>query len=76
MKKEKSFEANLKRLEEIVSLLERGDAPLQDTLSLFAEGTKLAAACTALLNEAQQQVAALQKGEDGKPLELPFATEE
>ena len=40
-KKEKSFEENIARLEEIVSLLERGDAQLKDSLALFEEGTKL-----------------------------------
>ena len=40
-KKEKSFEENIARLEEIVSLLERGDAQLKDSLALFEEGTGL-----------------------------------
>ena len=37
----KSFEENMKRLEEIVSALERGDAALADSLALFEEGTQL-----------------------------------
>ena len=41
----KSFEENMARLEEIVALLEKGDAQLSQSLSLFEEGTKLAAAC-------------------------------
>ena len=36
----KSFEENMKRLEEIVSRLERGDAALADSLSLFEEGDR------------------------------------
>ena len=40
----KSFEENMARLEEIVALLEKGDAQLSQSLSLFEEGTKLAAA--------------------------------
>ena len=43
----KSFEENMARLEEIVSQLERGDAKLADSLSLFEEGTKLAGVCAA-----------------------------
>ena len=39
----KSFEENMARLEEIVALLEKGDAQLSQSLSLFEEGTKLAA---------------------------------
>lgn len=75
-KKEKSFEENISRLEEIVFMLERGDAQLKDSLSLFEEGTKLVNACSVMLEKAQQQVVKLQKGADGEPLELPFETEE
>ena len=45
--KKMSFEEKLARLEEIVALLEKGDAALAASLSLFEEGTKLANACTA-----------------------------
>lgn len=64
------------RLEEIVALLERGDAPLAGSLALFEEGTKLSALCAGLLDEAEQKVVKLQKGPDGEPVELPFDTEE
>lgn len=74
-KKEKSFEENIARLEEIVSLLERGDAQLKDSLKLFEEGTKLVSTCSDLLENAQQQVVKLQKGVDGEPVELPFGEE-
>ncbi len=75
-KPEKSFEENITRLEEIVGLLERGDAPLQGSLDLFEEGTALVGACAALLDRAEQKVVKLQKGPDGEPVELPFAEEE
>ena len=39
----KTFEENMARLEQIVALLEKGDAQLTDSLALFEEGTKLAA---------------------------------
>ncbi len=72
----KSFEDNIARLEEIVSLLERGDAKLADSLKLFEEGTKLAASCGKMLDEAEQKVVRLTKGADGAPVETPFETEE
>ena len=75
-KKEPAFEENLARLEEIVRLLERGEAPLAESLSLFEEGTRLASACSAMLDEAEQKVVKLQKGPDGEPVELPFDAEE
>ena len=74
-KKDKSFEENIARLEEIVSLLERGDAQLKDSLSLFEEGTKLVGTCSGMLENARQQVVKLQKSEDGTPRELPFEEE-
>ena len=75
-KKTLDFEASMTRLEEIVSLLERGDAQLKDSLALFEEGTGLVKQCTALLDSAEQKVVKLQKGPDGAPVELPFGEEE
>ena len=37
-KKKLNFEESTARLEEIVSLLERGDAPLEQAMALFEEG--------------------------------------
>ena len=71
-----SFEVKLARLEEIVALLEKGDAALAASLSLFEEGTKLAHACTAELDKAEQQVVKLMKGPDSAPVELPFESTE
>ena len=68
----KSFEENMARLEEIVALLEKGDAQLSQSLSLFEEGTRLAAE----LDKAEQQVVRLMKGPDGAPIENEFVSEE
>ena len=73
--KKKTFEEQSARLEAIVSLLERGDAQLADSLSLFEEGTKLIAACSKELDQAEQTVVRLMKGQDGAPVELPFEEE-
>ena len=72
----KSFEENMARLEEIVALLEKGDAQLSQSLSLFEEGTKLAAACRTELDKAEQQVVRLMKGPDGAPIANEFGSEE
>ena len=74
--KKVTFEQQLQRLEEIVAALEKGDVQLADSLSLFEEGTRLASACSAMLDEAEQKVVKLQKGPDGEPVELPFDAEE
>lgn len=70
-----TFEQGITRLEEIVALLERGDAPLADSLALFEEGSKLIAACSEQLDQAEQKVVKLMKGSDGAPVELPFEEE-
>ena len=73
---DKTFEENMTRLEEIVTRLEKGDVPLSQSLSLFEEGTRLAAACRAELDQAEQQVVRLMKGPDGAPVETEFARED
>ncbi|MBQ4039667.1 MAG: exodeoxyribonuclease VII small subunit [Oscillospiraceae bacterium] len=71
-----SFEQALKRIDEIVKHLERGDAALEQSLALFEEGTALIRSCGKMLDEAEQKVVKLRKGEDGAPVELPFDEEE
>ena len=46
---------------------------LADSLALFQEGAKLITACSAQLDQAEQQVVKLMKGPDGAPVEQPFA---
>ena len=74
--KGKTFEENILRLEEIVALLERGEAPLSDSLALFEEGTKLVTACSKMLDQAELKVVKLMKSADDSPAEAAFASEE
>ena len=75
-KKQMSFEEAMKRLDEIVRGLEKGDVTLNDSMALFEEGTALIRRCTEMLDSAEQQVVRLKKGEDGAPVELPFEEKE
>lgn len=68
-----SFEKAMSRLEEIVSLLERGDRPLEESMALFEEGTKLMKQCASQLDKAEQKVVKLTGMESGTPKEVPFA---
>ena len=54
-----TFEEQIKRLEAIVAALEKGDVQLADSLALFEEGTKLIAACSRELDQAEQRVVQL-----------------
>jgi len=67
-----SFEQQMERLDVIVKQLEKGEAPLNESLALFEEGTALIASCGKMLDEAEQKVVALKKGENGEPAETPF----
>ena len=69
----KTFEQNLRRLEEIVRAMERGDVALEESLKLFQEGTELVRSCGKLLDDAEQQVKLVLSGPDGEPVEEDFA---
>ena len=73
--KKRSFEQNMTRLEEIVALLERGEAPLEESLKLFEEGTTLMKQCSNLLDKAEQKVTLLTAGPEGETQERPFEGE-
>lgn len=73
--KKRSFEEALERLDKIVKQLEKGEAPLAESLALFEEGTALVKTCTVMLDEAEQKVVKLRKTASGEPEELPFDEE-
>ena len=75
MEQSKSFETAMKRLEEIVRTMERGELPLEESLKLFEEGTALVRSCTKQLDEAEMKVVKLMKGPDGEPVEQEFEDE-
>ena len=62
-----SFEDALRRLEEIVRTLEKGEAPLDQSIELYQEGDKLKRHCEARLKAAQARIEQIAFGSDGKP---------
>ena len=64
---ELSFEAALKRLEEIVRKLESGEASLDESIDLYSEGDRLKQQCEARLQAAQARIEKIQFGPDGQP---------
>jgi exodeoxyribonuclease VII small subunit len=65
------FEECLQRLENIVQELEKGDAPLEKSLTLFEEGMQLSAACRKELEQAEGKVEILLK-QNGKLQAVAF----
>lgn len=75
MAKKVTFEESMQRLEAVVRELERGDITLEQSMTLFEEGTKLSALLAKQLDEAEQKVSVLMKGSDGELAAQPFAEE-
>lgn len=61
MADEFTYEKAVSRLEEIVALLEKNEAPLDESMKLFEEGTKLAAFCNEKLVNAKQKITEINK---------------
>ncbi len=56
-----TYEKAIDRLDEIVSVLEKNEVSLDESLALFEEGTKLTAFCTKKLNEAKAKITEIKK---------------
>ena len=54
-----TFEDAMKRIEEIVSMLENGNTSLDKSIELFEEATKLCAFCNERLETAEQKIKSL-----------------
>lgn len=62
-----SFEEALSALEAIVQQLERGDVPLDQSITLYERGEKLRAACQKRLDAAQARIEKIVTSADGTP---------
>lgn len=61
-----SFEEALGALESIVQQLERGDVPLDQSITLYERGEALRAACQQRLDAAQARIEKIVTGADGR----------
>ena len=68
-----SFEKALAELENIVSKLEEGGLPLNESLSLFEKGVKMARFLREELEKAEKKTEILLKDENGAVKAEPFA---
>ena len=57
--KAQSFEAKMKRLEEIVTNMEGSEVDLEESIRLFEEGVSLSKECQTLLDKAEEKVKVL-----------------
>ncbi len=63
----KSFEVAMRELEEIVSKIESGNAPLEEAITLYERGAALKAHCEAKLKAAREKVDKIMLDETGAP---------
>jgi exodeoxyribonuclease VII small subunit len=63
-----TFEEALRRLEEIVTILEQGDLPLAQSLLTFEEGVRLSRHCSEQLSAAEVRVETLAAEADAPPV--------
>lgn len=59
------FENAMKRLEEIVNELDKGELTLDDSLKIFEEGIELSKKCSDKLNQSEKKLKSLTKSENG-----------
>ncbi len=71
-----TFEARLKRLEQINDQIKRSDTPLKESLELFEEGIALARSLEEELTQAEQQVEILLRQPDGNHADEPPGSED
>jgi len=72
---EMRFEDALKRLEEIVDTLEKGELSLEKSLKIFEEGVKLSRVCNKMLDKAEKKVEMLMQNKNGELEARPFEPE-
>lgn len=76
MENNMNFESSVKRLEEIVRLLENGDAPLDELMNLYEEAVKLTKVCNKLITEAEKKIKILVDDGAGGKVKQDFTASE
>ena len=73
--KEAGFEAKLARLQDIVSILENENTPIEKAFSVFEEGVKISKELGETLDNIKQKIEILKKDAEGKMQTQPFQEE-
>lgn len=56
-----TFESKIKRIEEIINILDEGELQLEDLLKHYEEGIKLTSECKSFLNNAELKIIEISK---------------
>ena len=69
------FEKAMKRLEQIVDELEKGDLDIDKSLQIFEEGVKMSRICSKKLSEAEAKIEKLTRNQKGELITELFQME-
>ena len=61
-KQKRTFEEAMTTLEQIVTAIEEGDVPLEESIEKYADGIKLIKQCRTILDDAEKKIQLLAKG--------------
>jgi exodeoxyribonuclease VII small subunit len=67
-----SFEQALQQLESIVQQLEKGQVPLEESITIYEKGTALKAHCEAKLRDAEARIEKIVVNPISGPSAVPF----
>ncbi len=70
------FETAMRRLENIVNELEKGELDIDKSLQIFEEGIKMSRVCSKKLNEAEKKIEILTKNKKGELIAELFPVDE
>ena len=75
-KKKLSFEEQLAALESLISAMESGAMPLEESMKRYEEGMKLAGSLEKELHAAAQRLTVLRQNDAGEDVEVPMEEDE
>jgi len=65
-KKNLTFEQSLEKLEDIVTRIEEGEVPLEESIDAYAEGITLLKQCRLILDQAEEKIQLLSQSQSGE----------
>lgn len=64
---EMTFESAMNRIEEIASILEKGEVSIDESLALFEESVRLTSLCEKILKESEQKIQTIMEANREEP---------
>ncbi len=75
-KNDLSFEQQLQKVQEIISLIEKQDLPLEESVARFEEGMRILNVLESDLQKIERKLTVLREGKEGETVEVPMEIKE